>query len=965
VASDLQTRAIKAAIGNLKPAGSGGSKALASTQPLAFTAPGQPLYFDLGLNGETMQAYKRSIYVMRCVDTIASVIAGLPFRAGMDPTMPGQTDPLCKLATLLGPTTPQAPGGPNPTTDSATFWRWQIIQYVVNGRMAMETQRTGNRTSEIVSLWPLVSKALLPKPTGAGSQEWFDGFIYRTPQGDLSYRNDQIAYFWRPSPEDWRQPISVLQAAMDIVDVQVSLDRYQANLIKRGMVGATMVTHPRFADADQKRAWEEQFLQLFTGVNNAGRTIFTEADAPAGAKISDAIQVTPLAVNAVDGKTVEINQQAKIDITIALGVPMSLIGNASQRTYANADSEFRNFWTITLLPLIRELESQINTILAPTLGREVGWFDLSEVAALRPANPITPPTVADLIEYGIENPQEIGALLGLQPGAAAIDTATVGKGTSPADTSTVGVGIESSHIGASTPAAAGGARSELPGVQLARELIRRSQAIDVRSEERHDYSSFGKGKNWVTKAGGLPLPIRDVAHAMVRKGHDESSAIANAVAIAKIFASGRNPGGGRVHADTAAKYAAAVAEFEAKAKASHGSKRQDMGVTESDPGIQALLPKIGEPGSLSKPKKPHLFQGSDLDHCDACGQPITAEIHRAALQAKSGFHTNPDTKLRASKFTSVKHLLGASTAHLANVDAVAGPMEQTLTDLFTRQERETLARFNGKRGAQMRRRAAPPPPDASGAAQIPPSAAAIYDQGHWTGQTAVALTPSYSAAAGLAATTVHGQLGHPTIEVNNSIAAAKDYITSRANQTSPQITATIYDQIQQALAKGVVAGDSREKLATAIQNVFGMARTRARTIAQTEAISGLNGAAYAYASTLPPDVVGSKVWLSHHDQRTRPSHVEVDRQERAVNMPFTVGPPTDPPVPMMHPGEPSAPANLTIGCRCGVAYMPPGVSTKIIEMATQANAAHLAALKAGATYEAAQAVGDAVVAGGE
>jgi HK97 family phage portal protein len=945
VPSELQTRAIQAAIGNLKPVG-GGTKALASTQPLQWTSPGQPIYYDYGLNGETLAAYKRSIYVMRCVDTMAATIAGLPFRAGMDPTTPKDYDPTCKLANLLGPATPKAPGGPNPTTDSATFWRWQIIQYIVNGRMAMETQRQGNRTSEIVALWPLVSRALKPKPTQAGSTEWFDGFVYRTPQGDLPYRNDQIAYFWRPAPEDWRQPISVLQAAMDIIDVQVSLDRYQANLIQRGMVGATMVTHSKFADADQKRAWEEQFLQLFTGVQNAGRTIFTEATGGANAKVGDAIAVTPLAMNAVDAKTVEINQQAKIDITIALGVPMSLIGNASQRTYANADSEFRNFWTITLLPLIRELESQVNTILAPELGREVGWFDLSEVAALRPANPIMPPAVGDLIEYGIETPQQIGALLGLEPGALA------------ADTTTVGTGVESSSIGAGGGA---GGRAELPGVQLAREIIDRTRAIDAESwVKRYDVSPIGLGKNWVTDVGGLPLFIRAVAHALMRNGHPESQAIQMAVGVIQNWAAGRTGGSGmkgRPTPKTVGKAQAALAEWEAKKAKAHATpnKRQDDGntgpvVTESDPGIQAMLPKFeGKAPWFAKGKKkvtePHLFQGGDLKHCDACGQPISAEIHRAALQAKDGFHTNPNTKLRAAKarrVASARHLREAGTAHQANVDTIAEPMEQSLTELFNRQERETLARFHGKRGAQMMRRATPPPGEAPAVGAPPPSAASIYDSGYWTGQVALALTPSYRAAAGLAGNTVQGQLGYPAIEVNNSIAAARDFITSRANQTSPQITDTIYADIQKALAEGVSAGDSREKMATSIGKVFDMARTRARTIAQTEAISGLNGAAYAYASTLPPDVVGSKVWLAHHDSRTRASHVLADRQERAVNEPFNVGPPTDPPFPMMHPGEPSAPADQVINCRCGVAYMPPGVSTKIIAAAQAANEAALA-----------------------
>ena len=79
-------------------------------------------------------------------------------------------------------------------------------------------------------------------------------------------------------------------------------------------------------------------------------------------------------------------------------------------------------------------------------------------------------------------------------------------------------------------------------------------------------------KNWVENAGGLPKYIEDIALALIRDhGMDRSKAISIAVSRVKKWAAG----GGDVNADTRAKAAKAVAEWEklkAKNKAKSSSK---------------------------------------------------------------------------------------------------------------------------------------------------------------------------------------------------------------------------------------------------------------------------------------------------------------------------------------------------------------------------------------------------------
>jgi hypothetical protein len=96
----------------------------------------------------------------------------------------------------------------------------------------------------------------------------------------------------------------------------------------------------------------------------------------------------------------------------------------------------------------------------------------------------------------------------------------------------------------------------------------------------------GGKQNWVDKVGGLPAYIRAIAHALIRNGKSESHAIAIAIATVKRWAAGE----GKTNADTKAKAAKALAEWEAKKAASHATK--SLMVEAYDPTVEV---KAAEP----------------------------------------------------------------------------------------------------------------------------------------------------------------------------------------------------------------------------------------------------------------------------------------------------------------------------------------------------------------------------------
>jgi HK97 family phage portal protein len=428
----------RSGLGNLiqSNTGGGGKGPQVATRNVSWQSPGQPQILDMDAQAFGEDAYLNQVYVMRCVRTIANAISGLEFRAGLDPEIPANHDPSAPLAQLLGPATPQAPGGPCPETSSRAFWAWTICQYIVYGRWAWECQLD---KKQIVALWPLVASCVSAVPSQGGAR-WFDSYVYTTPMdGDVPMKPEQMIYAWRPSLGDWRVPETVLSAAKLPIYIAKGMDRYMAKLLENDMVASTLVVTPPFEEPSARRAWQEQFNTTFSGIDNKGKTVFAEADYDEDdTSGKPLVQIEKIAQTAVEAELITIGANAKADICIALGVAKSLLGDAAQRIYANADSEYKSFWTLTVMDILTELQDHVNTKLAPRLGDEVGWFDLTRVAALKPESIFMPPMIGDVINYGVADAAQVANVLGIPAADAAKDE----------DSDTIELGEESSKTGA-------------------------------------------------------------------------------------------------------------------------------------------------------------------------------------------------------------------------------------------------------------------------------------------------------------------------------------------------------------------------------------------------------------------------------------------------------------------------------------------------------------------------------------
>lgn len=120
------------------------------------------------------------------------------------------------------------------------------------------------------------------------------------------------------------------------------------------------------------------------------------------------------------------------------------------------------------------------------------------------------------------------------------------------------------------------------------------------------------------------------------------------------------------------------------------------------------------------------------------------------------------------------------------------------------------------------------------------------------------------------------------------------------------------------ISEGTNAGEDKESIAKRVDKVLSYTGSerwpnRARVIAQTETTRAY-GAGTQAAGIEQSRVTGrmlTKRWDTKDDNRVRSPHQEVDGKTVPMWQPFYVGG-----FPMQFPGDPSAPADLVINCRC-------------------------------------------------
>jgi HK97 family phage portal protein len=255
---------------------------------------------------------------------------------------------------------------------------------------------------------PATGKVIEFDPVGTLQYQVASGGYNYLPRFDptKSALQQPAAYLWVRSPHPtvmWEGMSPTEAAAMSI-----DLDRYARHYNRRflqndGRPGGLI----SIKGVVSQEAEERVQAQFMGGPESAGRPVVIAAD-----------QVSYVDTSATPRDMMWDNLQkfTRTDIAIAFGVPESVLGDASGRTFDNADAEYSMFWEHRMGPLLASLDDQLDVLTGSTWDDDLFlWHNTSDVWVLGRHQREREDRAADDLERGAITVDEYRVITGRDP----------------------------------------------------------------------------------------------------------------------------------------------------------------------------------------------------------------------------------------------------------------------------------------------------------------------------------------------------------------------------------------------------------------------------------------------------------------------------------------------------------------------------------------------------------------------
>ncbi|AKN68749.1 hypothetical protein QR97_02075 [Streptomyces sp. PBH53] len=309
------------------------------------------------------EGYERSIWTFKAVEAISKHPSALKVEIGRG----GDERQFAETLTdhpLLRVLNVQA----NPLERATVFKKRLSAQLLLSKKgVFVEITRTRAGTITRLDLLPPNRVNPIPDPNG----DYVSHYEFTTYDGRVRELDpSRVIWLRDPHPTDPFCGTTPLEAAGLSVDLDVKARTYNITFIDNdarpsGIVGIDV-------DGLDQREIDRIQQRLAPGAQHAGETVVV-GSGPGGLNYVDT------STRPRDMNYETLSRTAKDEILSAFGVPESVVGNASERTYANADREEWNFWQHTELPHLSLIASAFD------LDLDDGWtlrFNTSGVEAL-------------------------------------------------------------------------------------------------------------------------------------------------------------------------------------------------------------------------------------------------------------------------------------------------------------------------------------------------------------------------------------------------------------------------------------------------------------------------------------------------------------------------------------------------------------------------------------------------------
>ena len=278
-------------------------------------------------------AYERVVWVYRCVELMSGDASRLPFRIGRDMGTDSQEilddHPLYRVLNRRA----------NPHERARDFRKRLGATLLLSKKGAfIEVTRSRAGTINRLDLMHPARVNIVQSQTG----EYVDHFQYTRLNGEvIELDPSRVKWIKEPHPLDPFSGTTPLEAAGMSVELDFLSRVYNVQFIKNdsrpgGIVGVD-------ADGLDDRHLERLERQFEPGAHAAGK-ITVLGTGPGGVSYVDTTtRPRDMAYN-------EAAQNAKNEVLAAFGFGESVLGNASGRTFDNAEQELYNYWTGPMTP---------------------------------------------------------------------------------------------------------------------------------------------------------------------------------------------------------------------------------------------------------------------------------------------------------------------------------------------------------------------------------------------------------------------------------------------------------------------------------------------------------------------------------------------------------------------------------------------------------------------------------------
>ncbi|MED4693790.1 phage portal protein [Peribacillus frigoritolerans] len=252
---------------------------------------------------------------------------------------------------------------PNPTTSPSSFWAAIELNRNQHGNAYAYIERNPNGT--LKHLWVLPSTDVQVKfgERGIFGQVNAVWYHYQDKQTGKQYKfhSDEVLHFKTSVSFDGYMGLSIRQMLGTQIDNSKRATGYLNNYYKTGLMGKGYLTYENNMNISEAEAHAfAKGVTAHAGGSDKGGTL---PIVPPGFKLET------LNMNMVDAQFLPISKYTSLQIASAFGIKPSFLNDYDKGNYANVETQQRDFYINTLLPILKAYEEEISSKLL--LEREI------------------------------------------------------------------------------------------------------------------------------------------------------------------------------------------------------------------------------------------------------------------------------------------------------------------------------------------------------------------------------------------------------------------------------------------------------------------------------------------------------------------------------------------------------------------------------------------------------------------